>query len=196
MPPVRFHYDYVDPASWIVDRRLRSILGDGLPGIELRPREVRLPRQEPLDPSAAVWVDYWEAVTGDVLEARDRIRIPQRLPHTRKAHELVLHAGEVGGASPVRLHSAIFRAALEEGRDIGRVDVLVELAVAAGLDRTETRAALDVDRYAGEIERIRSAASDTGVVGVPTLVRDGELLEGVRDVDTIRAFVGDTAQSD
>jgi protein disulfide-isomerase len=72
---------------------------------------------------------------------------------------------------------------------VGRVDVLVELAEDAGLDRSETRAVLDVDRYTDEVVRLREAAASQGVVGVPTMVCAGRLLEGVRTPDEIRAWL-------
>jgi len=187
MTKLKFFLDYIDPASRVLDLRLRAILGEGFEDVELVPHEVRVPQQPPLDPASPTWVQYWAAMVDLAPDEMGRLTPPTRLPHTRKAHELMLHTSPGGSRSA--LHSAIFTAALEEGRDIGRVDILVDLAVAAGLDRSETRAVLDVDRYTEEVERIREASSTTGVVGVPTLMRDDALLEGVHDSEAIRAFV-------
>lgn len=191
MLPLKLHFDYIDPASWVMYQRLRALLGDSFAEVALVPHEVRTPRDPPLDPGAQPWTDYWKAMAALAPSEMARMTPPIRLPHTRKAHELVSHARESGarGGSPDGLHSAIFSAALEAGRDIGRVDLLVQLAVEAGLDRSEARAVLDVDRYTEEVERIRTASLDTGVVGVPTLVRGVAVLEGVHDSEAIRAFV-------
>ncbi len=190
LPPMsrlKFFFDYIDPASRVMELRLRAVLGEGFSDLDLVPREVRTPHQPPLDPTGESWTRYWAAMEELAPDEMRALTPPERLPHTRKAHELMLHTPQ--GDSRSALHSAIFTAALEEGRDIGRVDVLVDLAVAAGLDRSETRAVLDVDRYTEEVEQIREASSTTGVVGVPTLMRDDVLLEGVHDSEAIRAFV-------
>lgn len=191
MSDIELWLDYVDPASWIMHRRLRAAVdtpgGSREFGIRVRGREVRPPSSAPLDPESDVWRRYVSSIREVAPEEMSEYRPQEVLPHTRKAHELALHAED--GGSRAELDSAIFRAALVEGRDVGRVDVLVELAVDTGLDRTETRAVLDVDRYTDEVVRLREAAASRGVVGVPTMVHAGRLLEGVRTVEEIRAWL-------
>ena len=77
------------------------------------------------------------------------------------------------------MHSALFRAFFERKADIGRIDVLISLAEEAGLDPTEARAVLDVDRYAAEVEETREAALRSGVRGPPTVEAGGRKLEGL-----------------
>jgi len=191
MRDIEFWLDYVDPASWVGYRRLRAATAPGGPlddhVVHMRGREVRTPSMAPLDPESEAWRRYVDTVRAVADVELGDYRPPASLPHTRKAHELALHAEERDSRAAV--DSAIFRAALVEGRDVGRVDVLVELAVDAGLDRSETRAVLDVDRYTDEVVRLREAAASQGVVGVPTMVHAGRLLEGVRTTDEIRAWL-------
>jgi predicted DsbA family dithiol-disulfide isomerase len=101
---------------------------------------------------------------------------PAIVPWSRKAHELALHAREKGCFRQV--HRSLFRAHFSESRDIGRVDVLVEIGAASGLDRTETKAILDVDRYAERLLDWRREAERTAVAGVPTVLFGAERLEG------------------
>jgi predicted DsbA family dithiol-disulfide isomerase len=191
MRDIEFWLDYVDPASWIVYRRLRrSVEGDGPlhdRGVRFHGREVRTPSMAPIDPGSDAWRGYVESIRAVADAELADYRPPVTLPHTRKAHELALHAEARGSRAAV--DSAIFRAALVDGRDVGRVDVLVELAADAGLDRSETRAVLDVDRYTDEVVRLREASASQGVVGVPTMVHAGRLLEGLRTMDEIRAWL-------
>ncbi|MFB6137937.1 MAG: DsbA family protein [Halobacteriaceae archaeon] len=68
---------------------------------------------------------------------------------------------------------AIFEALWVDGRDIGDVDVLVDLANEVGLDGEDIRAAVADEQYR---ERIRDEFTDArqeGVTGVPTFVYDG-----------------------
>ena len=61
-------------------------------------------------------------------------RMP-RTPNTLLAQRLILFAEEQGKADA--LIRALFRALFEEGLDIGRAEVLTEIAGAAGLDPAE-----------------------------------------------------------
>ena len=184
---VRLYFDYVDPGSWLMDRRLGAVAGEGEVRIERLPFEFRPPPDRQLDPADPAWRAYWsgmaEAARDDGLE----LGRPDRVPWTRKAHELALYAREQDRFDAV--HDALYRAFLVEGRDLGRVDVLVELARSAGLDHGETKAVLDVDRYAEAVERIRGEALETGIRGVPTITTEGRRLEGIHSSGAIEAFL-------
>jgi predicted DsbA family dithiol-disulfide isomerase len=184
----RLYFDYVDPGSYLMDLRVERITAGADPSVERVPFELRPPPEPLLDPTRDAWVEYWRAMAA-LLRAEGReVRPPGLVPWTRKAHELVLQAGEKDAGR--ELHRALFRRFHEEGDDIGRVDVLMELATAAGLELTATKAVLDVDRHAGTVAELRARATDAGVRGVPTLVVGERILEGIHDDDAIRAFLG------
>jgi 2-hydroxychromene-2-carboxylate isomerase len=184
----RLYFDYVDPGSLLVRRRIATLGVDcSFVGFEMRPPPE--PLVELADPA---WVEYWGHASQALRATGVVPGAPTLVPWTRKAHELTLHATE----SPdepvaVAMMDRLFSAYIEEGRDIGRIDVLVPLAVEVGLDGTEVRAVLDVDRWRDEVERARGNALAAGVRGVPTLLRAGHRLEGVHDNETIRAFLED-----
>jgi predicted DsbA family dithiol-disulfide isomerase len=113
------------------------------------------------------------------------------VPWTRKAHELALHAREEGCFFAV--HRALFEVFLLEGRDFGRVDVLLKIAVQHGLDLSLTKAVLDVDRHAPMITAARARAERLGVRGVPTLRVGDRTLEGFQNQGTILAFLQQAA---
>lgn len=188
-PRPRFHFDFVDPGSLVMLRRLEVLDAPfEAVGFEFRP-----PPRPLVDPDDPAWIAYWDEMAPQLRALGVAARRPSRIPWTRKAHELLLHAGETESAEEVArgLRDRLFGAYVAEGADLGRIDVVVALAVEVGLDRTAARAVLDVDRWREEVERIRADAEVRGVRGVPTLVHGGRLLEGVHDEDTIRAFLGD-----
>ncbi len=186
------HFDYIDPASFVMKRRIRDVVRALGLTVSLIPWELRLPGEAPILADDPLWVAWWDTLAPAAAEAGLVLRQLGRVPATRKAHELVMHAsaaGEGDGGSADSLHEAIFRAALAESVDIARVDVLVGLAVELGMDRSETRAVLDVDRYSSDVDRCRQGAIDRGVTGAPTLVIGESRMEGVHDAATIREFV-------
>lgn len=185
-----FHFDYIDPASFVMRSRIRDVAGALGLTVTLVPWELRLPGEAPIPADDPLWVEWWETLGPAGQEAGLKLRRPARVPATRKAHELALHAGAGGQPELVEsVHDAIFRAALADAVDIGRVDVLVGLATQLGLDRTETRAVLDVDRFSEEVDQLRQRGIEQGVAGAPTLVIGESRMEGVHDAATIREFV-------
>jgi predicted DsbA family dithiol-disulfide isomerase len=185
---LRLYFDFVDPGSFLLLRRLDSLGVDyALDGFEMRP-----PPAPPVDPSDPTWSDYWDSVAPALRELDVEPALAARVPWTRKAHELAVHASEAGApGAGRRMVERLFRAFVEDGVDLGRIDLLVEMAEAEGLDRTEARAVLDVDRYRDTVDDRRRAAVDRGVRGVPTLLQGDRRLEGIHDVNTLRAFIGD-----
>ncbi|MEW1961946.1 DsbA family oxidoreductase [Microbacterium sp. NPDC077644] len=96
------------------------------------------------------------------------------LKHTNtvKAHELLHHAKSEGLQHEMeeRLMSAYFT----EGKHVGRIDDLVELAVEVGLDADATRDALDNDRHLPAVRQDQAQARAYGIQGVPFFVIDGQ----------------------
>jgi len=92
----------------------------------------------------------------------------QRTPNTLNAHRLIHWAGIEGRQTPVV--SALFRAYLVEGRDIGDIDVLSDIADGAGLDAAMVRQLLQGDSDVEDIRARDAWARDKGVTGVPTFV--------------------------
>lgn len=91
-----------------------------------------------------------------------------RTPNTINSHRLIDRAGQDGKQDAIV--EELFRAYFLEGRDIGDTDVLVEIAVAGGMDGDVTRAYLDSDE---DVERIRgedAMARRMGVQGVPCFI--------------------------
>jgi predicted DsbA family dithiol-disulfide isomerase len=87
---------------------------------------------------------------------------------------------------------AFFRAHFEDGRDLSRADVVVELlaAVVPEVTRTQLGDELVTAEVAAEVETDQREARLVGVQGVPFFVLDERLaLSGARDVETFVAFL-------
>ena len=189
--PVHFFFDYVDPASFLVERHL-ALVEDSLSiTAERIPFEVRPPPTPLVDPRSPQWRSFWEEAGAAALEEGVTLAHPRLVPWTRKAHELALHSHEKNHFFAV--HRTLFEAFLLEGRDLGRVDVLLEIAVQHGLDRSLAKAVLDVDRHAPMVANARARAERLGVRGVPTLRAGDRTLEGFQSHGTILAFLRQAA---
>lgn len=107
-----------------------------------------------------------------------------RVVHTNTvlAHEL-LHAAKAQGRQ-LETAEALFRAYFEQGRHIGRVDSLVEVAREVGLDADAVRTALESHEYLGAVHADQAQAVAYGIQGVPFFVIDGRYgVSGAQDPD-------------
>lgn len=91
-----------------------------------------------------------------------------RVPNTLNAHRLIHWAGLEGRQSAVV--AALFRAYWREGRDIGDLAVLADIAGASGLDRAMTERLLSTEADADDIRARDDHARQRGVSGVPCFI--------------------------
>lgn len=183
--------DYVCPFCYLeipVLDRLQAAFG---PALEIRWRAFEL-RPEPvptLDPAGDYLRTTWARAVYSMAEERGmRLRLPPVQPRSRRALETAEHARGEGLFDPV--HRGIFRAFFEEGRDIGKMDVLLEVGEAAGVEAGFLRKALEEGRHAEAVLDDQRLARELGIAAVPTLVlRRGEApLEGATALSGAHPF--------
>jgi len=125
--------------------------------------------QERFEASRAT-VEKWANEKGVPISFRGPIS------QTIRAHRLSQKALIIGGqALQLPVLSAIFKAYLEDGKDIGNVDVLAEIAEQTGMmTNDEAIAFLKSDELHNEILELTDEARSKGVTGVPVTVIDGK----------------------
>ncbi len=121
--------------------------------------------------------DQVEQMLANVTGVAEKAGLQYRfdlLQHTNtvKAHEL-LHFAKAEGVQhemEERLMSAYFT----EGKHVGRIDDLVELAGEVGLNPDDTREALVSGRHLSDVRQDQAQAQAYGIQGVPFFVIDGQ----------------------
>lgn len=184
---LRLFFDYVDPASYLLEHRLRKLEGATTFRLAHQPFELTPPPSPRPALRESETLRRWERMLEPGKEMGIQMKRPWIVPWSRKAHELASHAAAKGCFREI--HDTLFRAYLVEGVDIGRVDVLVELAARHALDPKETKAALDIDLHGSSVMEARQAALDMGVREVPTLLWLGRRLEGYPDQANLARFL-------
>ena len=89
-------------------------------------------------------------------------------PNTLAGHRLLWWAEQRNHQDD--LAEALFRAYFTEGRDVGRHDVLTEIAVEVGLPQAEAHVFLDSDAGKKEVEGAALKGMKLGLQGVPFFV--------------------------
>ncbi len=148
--------------------RLKAELGDGLE-IEWRAFELRPDPRPTLDPDGEYLHRVWNDSVYPMSTARGMtLKLPPVQPRSRLALEAAEYAKQRGAFEG--LHRAIFRAFFEQGREIGDMAVLKELAVGCGLDPDDMEQALGAGRFTAKVLDDQKSAARIGVTGVPALV--------------------------
>lgn len=111
----------------------------------------------------------------------------EALQHTNtvKAHEL-LHFAKARGRQ-LEMVERLLSAYFEEGRHVGRIDDLADLAAEIGLDRDEVVEALKSEAYLPAVNADKQQAMAYGISGVPFFVIDRKY--GVSGAQNPEVFV-------
>jgi predicted DsbA family dithiol-disulfide isomerase len=94
--------------------------------------------------------------------------LPKRIPNTLNAHRLIHWAGIEGHQTAVVTH--LFAAYWHQGRDIGDLQVLADVAELGGMDRAATLRLLQSDADRDDLIARDQDARQKGVSAVPTFL--------------------------
>ena len=98
--------------------------------------------------------------------------------NSRPALEAAEFARDQGLFDP--FHRAVFSAYHAEGRDIGKHDVLSEIATSVGLDAGGMVAALSEGRYTARVEEDLEMSRQMGLTGVPVFIIGNRAIVGAQ----------------
>ena len=155
------------------------------------PFELRPEPQKTLRPEGEYLRRAWEQ---SVYPTARRLGVPITLPavspqpHTHLAFEGYQFARERGRGS--EYNHRVLEAFFVEGRDIGDIGVLTELAGEVGLDRVAFAEALKTRKYREAHRRaLRHAYEEAGVSGVPMFGIGDQALTGLQSREALEAAI-------
>jgi len=124
-----------------------------------------------------------------------RLMDAEGLPYGRRTHtynsRLAQELGKWADTQPggAALHDALYRAYFVDARNIGDVDVLIEVAEAVGLPADEARAVLAERRFKAAVDQDWAKSRTYGVTGVPTFVAGGQGVVGAQPYEVIEQLL-------
>jgi predicted DsbA family dithiol-disulfide isomerase len=122
-----------------------------------------------------------------------RFDLMTRIPNSRRSHLLIAYAARTGLQAEVK--DRILRAYFEEGRDIGEVEELAQIAAAAGLRADEVRRALIVRAGQDGVVAAERHAQVMGITSVPTFIFEGQYtLSGAQEVGVFAQVLDQVAE--
>ncbi|KAG6857217.1 hypothetical protein H0H87_007636 [Tephrocybe sp. NHM501043] len=98
------------------------------------------------------------------------------MSQSTRAHRLALKAGQIGGQQlQLPILCGIFKANLEDGKDIADIQVLAEIAETAKMmSKGEAVRFLESDELEREVDTKCEKARNIGITGVPLIIIDGK----------------------
>ncbi|MGI9049098.1 MAG: DsbA family oxidoreductase [Rubrobacteraceae bacterium] len=185
--------DYVCPFCYLEEpdlNRIREEYGDSVE-VDWRAYELRPDPVPTLDPDGEYLHRVWGASVYPMARALGMtLRLPPVQPRSRKALEAAEFARENGRYNA--MHTALFKAFFEGGRDIGDENTLLEVGASVGLDREELRTALEEDRYTEKVVADEELSRRLGVNSVPTMFvgTSGSPFEGAEVITGTQPYGG------
>jgi predicted DsbA family dithiol-disulfide isomerase len=117
------------------------------------------------------------------------------LPYGRRTHtynsRLAQELGKWADTQPGgdKIHDKLYRAYFVDSRNIGDLDVLVEIAQSVGLPAEEARAVLTERRFKDAVDADWAKSHQYGVTGVPTFVAARHGVVGAQPYEVLEQLV-------
>ena len=103
--------------------------------------------------------------------------------NTVKAHELIHYAKAQG--RQLDMKERLLKAYFVDGRRVGRIKDLADLAAEIGFDRDDVVRALQSNEYLADVKADVAQANEYGIQGVPFFVIDGKYgVSGAQEAET------------
>ena len=117
------------------------------------------------------------------------------LPYGRRTHtynsRLAQELGKWADTQPggEAIHDKLYQAYFVESRNIGDIDLLVEIAASVGLPADEARKVLEERRFSDSVDADWQKSHRYGVTGVPTFVADNYGVVGAQPYEVLEQLV-------
>ena len=109
---------------------------------------------------------------------------PSRTPNSLKALQSIVHARELGRSAELR--DALYVAYWEDGKDIGQLSVIREIAEAQGIEWLGLEEALRGSRHMDTVLREFQEGRDLGFNGIPAFIIGDVKFTGAQPMEVFR----------
>lgn len=111
------------------------------------------------------------------------------------AHQLIHFAKESGKQEEMK--EALLSAYFEEGKHLGDIEVLTDIAKSVGLDADQARKVLEDNSYSNDVVKDVEQAHSLGIQGVPFFYINGKYgLSGAQPVETFVEVLSKVAEEE
>jgi len=165
---------------------------------EIRVQWIAFPLHPDTPPEGRSLEDLFAGRNIDIPQMRTRLKQVARelaLPfgdremtfNSRLAQELGKWAEQMGKGEA--FHNAVFRAYFADGRNIGDIDTLADVALSVGLNSVEARGVLNSGDFRAAVDADWTRAYASRITAVPTFWMGGQSLVGAQSYNVLANFM-------
>ncbi len=186
---VTIYYDYICPFCYLGSERIIELskefdLDIKWKGLEIHPEFPSKGKKRSKTLKSKSYADTIYAMADE-----DGIEI--KLPGFATNSRLALEASEFAKTKDKFLdfHLALYKAYFVEGRNIGDVEIILDIGEKVGLNSIELKEILDNRKMFDKIENNKKDAEKNLILGVPTFVFGNFPVHGSQSVQTMRDII-------
>jgi predicted DsbA family dithiol-disulfide isomerase len=189
--------DYICPFCYIGFHRIEKLKEQFNLDVEWRPFELHpeIPKEGLLVEKLPFSNDYLEMVMVNVKQLADEagitFKFSGKLPNSRLALIISEFAKEKGKFS--EFHELVFQKYWKEGKDIGDLSLLIEIANSIGFDKNEILDYIKSDEPLNKLRRSNSELGRYGINGVPTFIIGDRIVVGAQPYEVFEKAIKQVA---
>lgn len=186
---VTVYYDYICPFCYLGTKRILGLskefnLTIDWKGIEIHPE---FPPQGKKRMKTLKSKSFAETIREMAKEDNIEIKLPGYATNSR----LSLEASEFAKIKGkfLEFHIGVYEAYFLEGRNIGDIEIVLDIGEKAGLDKSELQECLSKRTMFDNIEANKKEAEDKLILGVPTFLFGDFPVHGNQSTQTMRHII-------
>ena len=186
---VTVYYDYICPFCYLGTKRILGLskefnLTIDWKGIEIHPE---FPPQGKKRTRTLKSKSFVETIKEMAKEDNIEIKLPGFATNSR----LSLEASEFAKIKGkfLEFHIGVYEAYFLEGRNIGDIEIVLDIGEKAGLDKSELQECLSKRTMFDKIEANKKEAEDKLILGVPTFLFGDFPVHGNQSTQTMRHII-------
>ena len=189
--------DYVCPWCYLGDNRVKKLKQN----YDITVRLVHFPLHPETPAEGRTLLDLFGGGPENIKAKNTRMKglmETEGLPYSERSHTYNSRlAQEIGTWAETQpggnaIHDKFFEAYFVDRRNIGDVDVIIDVVKSVGLDEQEARAVLAERRFEAAVDADWEKSRSYGVTGVPTFVSNGQGLVGAQPYETLQQLMAKT----
>ncbi len=186
--------DYVCPWCYLGDNRVKKLKQN----YDITVRLVHFPLHPETPAEGRTLLDLFGGGPDNIKAKNIRMKglmEAEGLPYNERSHTYNSRLGqEIGTWAETQsggnaIHDKFFEAYFVDRRNLGDVEVIVDVVKSAGLDEREARAVLAERRFKDAVDTDWDKSREYGVTGVPTFVSNGQGLVGAQPYETLQQLM-------
>ncbi|MBW6410803.1 DsbA family oxidoreductase [Clostridium weizhouense] len=189
---IKVYFDFVCPFCFLAEETLSQVIKGKDINIQWMPFELRPEPSERIDPwNDPLKLNSWNNFIKPMADKLGiNMKLPKLSPHpyTNLAFQGYHYANELGkGDEYIR---KVFKGFFEDELDIGKAEVLSNLAEQVGINKEEFIEVLNAKKYKGKQEEaLKQAYEKADITAVPTIMIGKEIIQGNTSKENLKKII-------